>query len=77
MKVSNCCGEKGNHGLNPYEVAFIDIELCPKCGEHCEYMEETTFETINTENEQRISKTGLPTGTSGTDKKNISEGRNG
>ena len=45
MKISNCCGEQGY-------MMHQQSELCPKCGEHCEYIEETTFETINTENEQ-------------------------
>jgi len=71
MKVSNCCGAVIDY------YSWRDLyELCPKCGVHCEYIEETDLNTINTENEQRISKTGLPTGTSGTDKKNLSEGRN-
>jgi hypothetical protein len=64
MKVSNCCGADGN------SFFFLATD------EECE-LEETDLNTINTENEQRISKTGLPTGTSGTDKKNLSEGRNG
>lgn len=81
MKVSNCCGEKGG-GVHakfyPWsELSFEERDLCPKCGEHCEYIEETDLNTINTENEQRNSKTGLSTGTSGTDKKNLSEGCNG
>ena len=33
MKVSNCCGE-------PVHEFYMTTELCPKCGEHCEYVEE-------------------------------------
>lgn len=45
MKVSNCCGEKGG-GVHakfyPWsELSFEERDLCPKCGEHCEYIEET------------------------------------
>ena len=58
MKVSNCCCADGNIQVNVTynwkDITCKDIELCPKCGEHCEYIEETTFETINTENEQPI-----------------------
>lgn len=56
MKVSNCCGEQGTlRYLHHTSLTDLeDMELCPKCGEHCEYIEETTFETINTENEQPI-----------------------
>lgn len=56
MKISNCCGyEIGD----PY---YLDIGLCPACKEHCDFEEideeeETDLNTINTENEQRISKT--------------------
>lgn len=52
MKVSNCCGV---NMVGKYIEWFILAEICPHCGEHCEYVEETTFETINTENEQRIN----------------------
>jgi len=76
MKVSNCCGVYGDYRI-PYGDTYETAEICHYCGEHCEYIEETDLNTINTENEQRISKTGLPTGTSGTDKKNLSEGCNG
>ena len=55
MKVSNCCGVVGNYGFrHDDDTTFEYRELCPKCWEHCEYIEETTFETINTENEQPI-----------------------
>lgn len=77
MKVSNCCGFSG-HGICSETVHdYEQAEICTRCGEHCEYIEETDLNTINTENEQRISKTGLPTGTSGTDKKNLSSRGNG
>lgn len=47
MKVSNCCGAVIDY------YSWRDLyELCPKCGEHCEYIEETDLNTINTENEQ-------------------------
>jgi hypothetical protein len=54
MKVSNCCGVSGGIPVeylkdNP---THEECNRCPKCGKHCEYIEETTFETINTENEQ-------------------------
>lgn len=42
MKVSNCCGVSGNG----YVLSYEQRELCPKCGEHCEYVEEE--ETQNT-----------------------------
>lgn len=36
MKVSNCCGAVIDY------YSWRDLyELCPKCGEHCEYIEET------------------------------------
>lgn len=61
MKVSNCCGV---NMVGKYIEWFILAEVCPHCGEHCEYIEETTFETINTENEQPIrSGTGKGTAT--------------
>lgn len=33
MSVSNCCG------VEPYGN-FEDMGLCPKCKDHCEYLEE-------------------------------------
>ena len=66
MKVSNCCGADGNVPLNKHTrwVTAEQGEICPKCGEHCDYIEETTFETINTENEQPIeSRPGKGTAT--------------
>ena len=42
MKVSNCCGEKSQilrDGIGGY-FDTVYAELCPKCGEHCEYVEE-------------------------------------
>lgn len=43
MKVSNCCGVVGNYGFrHDDDTTFEYRELCPKCWEHCEYIEETT-----------------------------------
>jgi len=61
MKVSNCCFVKGEAWVSGFiRLDYEKAELCPKCGEHCEYIEETTFETINTENETNRSKEGTP-----------------
>lgn len=40
MKVSNCCGERGDWGDLSILMNYEQAELCPKCGEHCEYVEE-------------------------------------
>ena len=53
MKVSNCCGVHGFisvfdgrlSGTNYYDSE--QMEICPKCGEHCEYIEpEKENETV-------------------------------
>ena len=55
MKVSNCCFVKGEAWVSGFiRLDYEKAELCPKCGEHCEYIEETDLNTINTENEQPI-----------------------
>jgi DNA-binding CsgD family transcriptional regulator len=44
MKVSNCCGVSGNKhtDIDPYcNEFYVDIEVCPKCKEHCEYVDES------------------------------------
>ena len=45
MKISNCCNADGNtltgYRFQSNDILYIDMELCPKCGEHCEYVEET------------------------------------
>ena len=42
MKVSNCCGVKGDYKMGEYiPCTFENFNACPKCGEHCEYIEET------------------------------------
>lgn len=49
-KVSNCCGDIGTrvyhnrkrHGDSDDITTYQDVELCGKCGEHCEYLEEDT-----------------------------------
>jgi hypothetical protein len=58
MKVSNCCGvqDAGVYKNLRFELTWEEAELCPKCGEHCEYIEETDLNTINTENEQRTDE---------------------
>jgi len=40
MKVSNCCGADGSYSFMVAWATYEDAELCPKCGEHCEYVEE-------------------------------------
>jgi len=60
MKVSNCCGADGSYSFMVAWATYEDAELCPKCGEHCEYIEETDLNTINTENETIRSKEGTP-----------------
>lgn len=61
MKVSNCCGEKSQilrDGIGGY-FDTVYAELCPKCGEHCEYVDEEETEEITTKpinNEQRTGK---------------------
>jgi len=43
MKVSNCCGERGDFrewGRLKVTPTYEQQDLCPKCGEHCEYIEE-------------------------------------
>jgi len=53
MKVSNCCGAFGGYQINLNDwLTYDQAELCPKCGEHCEYIDETDLNIINTENEQ-------------------------
>jgi len=43
MKVSNCCFVKGEAWASAFnKLDYEKAELCPKCGEHCEYIEETT-----------------------------------
>jgi len=62
MKVSNCCGENGNVS---HHISFIvddwityeQQELCPKCGEHCEYIDETDLNTINTDDKPKETDT--------------------
>ena len=56
MKVSNCCGADGSYSFMVAWATYEDADLCPKCGEHCEYIEETDLNTINTENEQRTDE---------------------
>lgn len=42
MKVSNCCFVKGEAWVSGFiRLDYEKAELCPKCGEHCEYIEET------------------------------------
>lgn len=38
MKISNCCGVRGDYKSEYYDPTFQQLELCPKCGEHCEYI---------------------------------------
>jgi hypothetical protein len=39
-KVSNCCG------ASPLDT-FDEVEVCPKCLEHCAYIPECEFQTIS------------------------------
>lgn len=45
MKVSNCCGENGNVKFYETEWLYSEAGMCPRCGEHCEYIEEETQKT--------------------------------
>lgn len=47
MEVSNCCGEKGNVRFYETEWLYSEAGMCPKCGEHCEYIEEKKPELMN------------------------------
>lgn len=41
MKVSNCCFVKGEVWASAFnKLDYEKAELCPKCGEHCDYIEE-------------------------------------
>lgn len=37
-KVSNCCGEEGTRNLTNTELSYEEAEMCPRCLEHCEYV---------------------------------------
>ena len=66
MKVSNCCGVYGTKRLhavdNWHDQTYEQQDICPKCGEHCEYIEETDLNTINTEpKNENLCKTSTTT----------------
>ena len=57
MKVSNCCGVSGNYGFrHDDDTTFEYRELCPKCWEHCEYVEEEENEQDSNLEELRKSE---------------------
>lgn len=38
-KVSNCCGAEDR--IDPIsELKYSEIEICPKCQEHCRFIEQ-------------------------------------
>lgn len=41
-KVSNCCSDSGTKIYHPAgnDVNYKDVEICAKCGEFCEYIED-------------------------------------
>ena len=48
MKVSNCCEAPGDYKMGKYiPCTFENFNACPKCGEHCEYIEETDLNELD------------------------------
>ena len=45
MLVSNCCGEE-NRLMSDFGSDFKEAEICPRCKEHCEFVEDWQRETI-------------------------------